>query len=278
MHSLLTPNRRLHSMTKPRQRLAVDAALSPGAIITLEDNAAHYLVHVLRAKAGEAVALFNRTDGQWLGEIMEVKKKAVIVQLQAQTKAPEHGLDFWVAFAPIKGGRLETIIEKATELGASQLQPVLTSRSIVDRVNEQRAESIAREAAEQCERIDWPQIHSPQKFATWLGDFPADRILIYGDETGEGVPIMEALHRAAAKAPDAAVTRTSAIKWAILAGPEGGFTPDELAMLRHKKNAMAVSLGPRILRADTAIITLAAITLSAWGDWHLPPRFEGATA
>jgi 16S rRNA (uracil1498-N3)-methyltransferase len=281
---------------KPRHRLATDAALKTGATVTLEGNAAHYLTHVLRMGAGDAVALFNRTDGEWSAAIAEVKKKSLTLQVNAQTKAPAHGVDFWVCFAPIKGGRLETIIEKSTELGAAMLQPVVTQRTIVDKVNTERAESIAREAAEQCERTDWPEIRDVKKFAAWLGDFPEDRVLIYGDETGQGVAITvltQGTRVAEGEPPREGGQERSdeggglahpfraagaTKKWAILAGPEGGFTPDELAMLRHKKNAQAVSLGPRILRADTAIITLAAITLSAWGDWHHPPRFEGATA
>ncbi|PZP87282.1 MAG: hypothetical protein DI582_00505 [Azospirillum brasilense] len=319
---------------KPRQRLAIDHALQPGAALQLEGNHAHYLGHVLRAQPGEHVALFNRTDGEWLAQITEVKKKSIALQLVAQTKAAQVGVDMWVAFAPIKGGRLETIIEKATELGAAQLHPVLTQRTIVDKVNAERAESIAREAAEQCERTDWPLIHAPQKLAQWLGSFPTDRVLIYGDETGGGVALQDVLRghlrclegaaspspanggltppasgsalrptqemhqpredtarsaeaRAAARGGSATegseggglappfMPEGQPIKWAILAGPEGGFTPDELAMLRHCKQARGVSLGPRILRADTAIITLAAMTLAAWGDWHRAPRFEG---
>jgi 16S rRNA (uracil1498-N3)-methyltransferase len=271
---------------KPRQRLAIDHALHMGASVLLEGNPAHYLAHVLRAQAGEHVALFNRTDGEWLAQITEVKKKSVLLQLVAHVKPAQPGVDMWVAFAPIKGGRLETIIEKATELGAAQLHPVLTQRTIVDKVNAERAESIAREAAEQCERTDWPLIHTPQKLAQWLGHFPADRVLIYGDETGGGITVSDALNRvapqlreplAAGVSPqgEGGASPPSNVKWAILAGPEGGFTPEELAMLRHCKQAQGVSLGPRILRADTAIITLAAMTLAAWGDWHRAPRFEG---
>lgn len=253
-------------MTKPRHRLATDAALKSGALITLEDAPAHYLAHVLRLKAGDRVALFSRADGEWLADIVEVKKKSVVLQVGEQRRAPALPLAFSVAFAPIKGGRLETIIEKATELGAAALHPVITQRTIVDKVNHERAESTAREAAEQCERLDWPDIHQPQKLAKWLGDFPKDRLLVYGDETGDGEPI------------GALTQKETPTGWCILAGPEGGFTPDELAMLRHLPNARAVSLGPRILRADTAVITLAAITLSAWGDWQHRPRFHGGVS
>lgn len=253
-------------MTKPRHRLATDAALKSGALVTLEDAPAHYLAHVLRLKGGDRMALFSRADGEWLADIVEVKKKSVVLQVGEQRRAATLPLAFSVAFAPIKGGRLETIIEKATELGAAVLYPVITQRTIVDKVNHDRAEATAREAAEQCERLDWPEIHEPQKLAKWLGDFPKDRLLVYGDETGEGEPI------------GLLTQKETPASWCILAGPEGGFTPDELAMLRHMPNARAVSLGPRILRADTAVITLAAITLSVWGDWQHRPRFHGGVS
>lgn len=252
--------------TKPRHRLAVDAPLKPGALIALPDGQAHYLANVLRLKLGDRLALFNRADGEWLADITEVKKKAMTLQVGEQLKRAATPVDLWVAFAPIKGGRLETIIEKATELGAAELHPVITQRTIVDKVNAERAESIAREAAEQCERTDWPEIRNVQKLAQFLGSFPKDRTLIYGDETGEGEPVA------------VATQKEKPSRWCILAGPEGGFTPEELALLRHLPNAHAVGLGPRILRADTAIITLAAITLAAWGDWDQKPRFHGATA
>lgn len=281
---------------KPRTRLATDEPLSAGAQITLEGGSAHLLIHVLRAEAGQAVTLFGRGQGEWLATIRECRKKIVLLDVTAQTRAPVPEPDLWVCFAPIKGGRLETIIEKATELGAAQLQPVITARTIVDKVNAERAESIAREAAEQCERTNWPEIREPKKFANWLGDFPKDRVLIYGDETGAGIPITELLSVEGARRVAVGEPRSEGVseakgglvppsgapaptkKWAVLAGPEGGFTPEELAMLNHKKNAIAVGLGPRILRADTAILTLAALTLAAWGDWGQPPRFEGATA
>ena len=271
---------------KPRHRIATDAALQQGAEVMLGESQAHYLGHVLRLNTGDAVALFNGAAGEWRGAIVEVKKKSMRVAVQERLRPPAALPDFHAAFAPIKGGRLETIIEKATELGAVRLQPVLTQRTIVDKVNAERAQHLAREAAEQCERTDWPTIDPVRKLAAWLGDLPADRLLIYGDESGNGVPITEILNRVAPKLreprsggdqrSEGGEGPPSSISWTILAGPEGGFTPEELAMLRRRKNSVAVGLGPRILRADTAIITLAAVTLAAWGDWHLAPRFEGS--
>ena len=266
--------------TSPRYRLAVDAALAKHATVTLADNAAHYLTTVLRLNGGDSVALFNRTDGEWRAVLREVRKKQVVLVVEECLRPPSaRGLNLMVCFAPIKGGRMETIIEKATELGASVLQPVITARTIVDKVNLQRAESIAREAAEQCERIDWPEIREPVKLAKLLGDWPQDMPLIYGDESGASSSIIEGALR-----PFASLTpplRGSASpthdnpqrRWAVLAGPEGGFTPEEFALLGHVKAAVGVGLGPRILRADTAVITLCVATLQKWGDWAERPRF-----
>lgn len=252
---------------KPRTRIATDQPLEKGALVTLEHPQAHQLAHVLRAQVGEPVALFNRTQGEWWATIRDIKKKAVLLEVAVQMRQPVREPDFTVCFAPIKGGRLETIIEKATELGATALQPVLTQRTIVDKVNLERADAIAREAAEQCERLSWPAIYTPVKLPQLLGSWPADRMLIYGDETGQSKP-----------ATDTIRPSNKAEKFAILVGPEGGFTTEELAMLGHCKAARGVGLGPRILRADTAVITLAVLTLSAWGDWDQPPRFHGVSA
>jgi len=157
---------------------------------------------------------------------------------------------------------METIIEKATELGASVLQPVITARTIVDKVNLERADAIAREAAEQCERIDWPEIREPVKLMKLLGEWPANVPLMYGDESGESGSITTS-----------AVPATGRNDWAVLVGPEGGFTPEEFVALARVNAAKGVGLGPRILRADTAVITLCVATLMAWGDWDQRPRF-----
>lgn len=282
-------------MSKPIPRLAVDMPLREGARLTLADHIAHYLTTVLRLKAGDSIALFNRTAGEWRATIAATGKKQVTLTIEECLRPPSarsHHLT--VCFAPIKGGRMETILEKATELGASVLQPVITARTIVDKVNLARAEAIAREAAEQSERIDWPEIREPLKLLNLLGDWPADVPLIYGDESGLSPSIHEALNeprvashgeperseRGGAVAGAERPLRASAQQsWAILVGPEGGFTPDEFAALARVNAAIGVGLGPRILRADTAVITLCAITMLHWGDWGTRPRFvhEGET-
>lgn len=285
-----------------RYRLAVSAPLEAGAQLVLEGNAAHYLGHVLRLQVGAQVGVFNRVDGEWAAQIQEIRKREVVLRLGAQlrTRAPD-APQLMVCFAPIKGGRLETIIEKATELGATVLQPVITQRTIVDRVNLERAEALVREAAEQCERVDWPEIREPVRLPALLGAWPEHVPLVYGDESGAAVPFSELVgdcslpsrgmrdrfagsNRGVGPLLDSGQRvndgplLTSPFEgegqgWGILVGPEGGFTPEEFALLKRVEAAKGVSLGPRILRADTAVITLSALTMAVWGDWHQRPRF-----
>lgn len=252
--------------TYPKIRLFVEASLQPGASFALPDTQAHYLLNVMRMAAGGEVALFNGRDGEWRASIQPVSKKKADVLVGEQLKPQSPVPDVWFAFAPIKHGRIDFLAEKATELGAAELLPVMTARTIVSRVNTERLYANAVKAAEQCERLDVPPVCEPRSFAQLLADWPQERILLYGDETGHGLPpqdIFAALPQATAQ-------------WAVLVGPEGGFTPEELERLRAAPFAHGISLGPRVLRADTA--GLAALTcVMAWrGDWHNRPRFEGA--
>lgn len=249
---------------KPAPRLAVDAMLAAGATLTLSGNPAHYLSHVLRLSIGAPVVVFNRTQGEWAAHVASLSKREVTLAITAQTRASATHTGLIACFAPIKGGRLETIIEKATELGAVALQPVITARTIVDKVNGERADAIAREAAEQCERTDWPEIRPALKFSQFLSQWPETIPLLYGDESGESAAITDV------------ISAPPPVQWGVLSGPEGGFTPEEFAQLKRLPHARGVGLGPRILRADTALITLCALTLSAWGDWHQRPRFAAS--
>ena len=253
-------------MTKPLYRLAVDVLLAPNVQVRVRDNAAHYVSAVLRLGVGDSLVLFTRGQGEWLAAITEIRKKEVVLVVGVCTRPPATPLGLTVCFAPIKGGRLETIIEMATQLGASVLQPVITARTIVNKMNLVRAEAIAREAAEQCERIDWPEIREPVKLLKLLGKWPAHMPLIYGDESGGSASVV----KLAGSSPLSGREQSA---WAILAGPEGGFAPDEFAALAKVKSAVGVGLGPRILRADTAVVTLCVATLMAWGDWNERPRF-----
>jgi len=248
----------------PKIRLFVEASLQAGANVPLADAQAHYLQNVMRLGAGEAVAAFNGRDGEWQATLQPISKKKADLFVTSPLKPQVGTPDVWLAFAPIKHGRIDFLAEKATELGASALLPVMTARTIVSRVNTERLQANAIEAAEQCERMDVPPVHAPQNFAQLLADWPADRPLLYGDETGHGAPPPECFAGFAANTN----------RWAVLVGPEGGFAPDELERLRAAPFAHAISLGPRVLRADTA--ALAALTcVMAWcGDWQTRPRFE----
>jgi 16S rRNA (uracil1498-N3)-methyltransferase len=260
-------------MTHPRHRLACEASLHKGAPVVLREAPAHYLSHVLRLRAGATVRLFNRQDGEWLAEITRIDKRELVLNVGDCLRAP-HAAPFHLTacFAPIKGGRLEAMVEKATELGVQALQPVITQRTIVDKVNLVRLDAVAREAAEQCERIDWPEIRPPVRLPSLLGSWPQDVPLIVGDESGDGgsaVTLVSQTH-----APSSPTTEK---RWGVLTGPEGGFAPEELQALRHHTAVRGVGLGPRILRADTALMALTVATLLAWGDWHHPPRFTQGT-
>lgn len=240
-------------------RLYLDADLSAAASVGLGADQAHYLQHVMRAKPGQEVALFNGRDGEWRAVIEGYGKGwaslAVADQRRPQTGEP----DLWLLFAPIKGARIDFVAEKATELGVSQIWPVFTRRTVVTRVNEERLFANAVQAAEQCERLSVPAVHPAQPLDKALRGWPAERRLLVLDETGSGTPIAEVL---------AAVPAGPA---AVLAGPEGGFMKSELDDLRRLPFVTFMGLGPRILRADTAAL-MALACWQAWcGDGRLPP-------
>jgi 16S rRNA (uracil1498-N3)-methyltransferase len=233
-------------------RLYVDGELAEGASIPLEGPQAHYLASVLRLGAGDRVKLFDDRTGEWLAEMVETGKKRVTLRVGERLREREAAPDLWLLFAPIKRGRIDWLVEKATELGVARLVPVITQRTIVERLNRERLFAHAIEAAEQCERTALPDLAEAQKLDAVLRDWPAGRFLLFADEDG-GTPLAEA----AAPGPTA-----------ILIGPEGGFTDDERTVIRALPSARAVSLGPRILRADTAAVAAVSIWMAAAGDWH----------
>jgi len=233
-------------------RLYVARELAADALLTLEDQPANYLANVLRLGAGASVKLFDDTTGEWLAQIVEVGRKRVTLRVTDKLREHEAVPDLWLVFAPIKRGRIDWISEKAAELGVARVVPVLTRRTIVDRVNTERLLAHMVEAAEQCERTALPELAQPVKLDRLLADWPAGRALLFADEQG-GDPL------AAAAGP---------VPAAILIGPEGGFTPEERDAIRAVPEARAVSLGPRILRADTAAVAAVAVWMAAAGDWH----------
>jgi 16S rRNA (uracil1498-N3)-methyltransferase len=236
-------------------RLFVTAALEPGATVMLDEGQAHYLLHVLRARAGDRVLVFNGRDGEWQGEISALSKRAVALGIGART-APQRGVpDLWLVFAPVKKTPSDYLAQKATELGVSKLQPVFTRRTIVARINDERLLANAVEAAEQSGRLSVPEIGAAVALEKLLAAWPQQRRIFFCDEGGDARPLADTAHGA-----DAAPA-------AILTGPEGGFDPVERDRLRSLSFVTPVTLGPRILRADTAALAALAIWQSVRGDW-----------
>jgi 16S rRNA (uracil1498-N3)-methyltransferase len=246
-------------------RLFVEADLASGTEAPLSEAQSHYLRHVMRRADGAPLLLFNGRDGEWRARLVLHGKKAAVAAVGERSREQAAEPDLWLCFAPIKRARIDSIAEKATELGVALLQPVLTRHTAVERVNVERLRANATEAAEQTERLTVPEVRKPVELAKLLADWPADRRLLMADETGGGPPIAEALGALDAEA--------RAAPWAILIGPEGGFAADELAAVRRMKNVTAVGLGPRILRADTAALAALACWQALVGDWRKPtPR------
>jgi 16S rRNA (uracil1498-N3)-methyltransferase len=241
-------------------RLFVTAPLATGLAVPLDADQAHYLRAVLRLGPGGALSLFNGSQGEWRGRIVELGKNKGLVALEAQTRPQDEPRDLWLAFAPVKRARIDYIAEKATELGATRLLPILTRRTNVGRVNVDRLRANAREAAEQTERLSVPVVEAPQPLDRFLDGFAAGRRLMVCDETGAAPSIATVL----------ADPALAAARWAVLIGPEGGFAPEELVHLRKLDFVTAVGLGPRVLRADTAALAALAVIQAIAGDWNQP--------
>ena len=233
-------------------RLFVRAPLAEGAEVAVDPAQANYLGNVLRMAVGSELLLFDGISGEWLARIADVAKKRMRLAVERRTREPETIPDMWLAFAPVKRTQTDWLVEKATELGAALLVPVMTQRTIAERVRRDRLESIAIEAAEQCGRTRLPQICDSMPLKQWLDERDPARRLYFADESGGEAP-------ARAFAPGPA---------AILIGPEGGFTSEERALVRAAPNTVAVSLGPRILRAETAALAALASYMAVAGDWR----------
>ncbi|MDP1626718.1 MULTISPECIES: 16S rRNA (uracil(1498)-N(3))-methyltransferase [Alphaproteobacteria] len=246
-----------------KARLYVEGDLGKGASLTLDRDQSHYLVNVLRMGADAQVLLFNGRDGEWAARIAEPHKKNCVLELVARTRAQEPLPDVWLLFAPVKKARLDFIAQKATEMGAAVIQPVITERTVVTRLKDERLQANAVEAAEQCGLVAVPEVREAEKLgsllAKWEETAPGRRIL-FCDESEEPGAAREALARLAAEGWRGAPL-------AVLIGPEGGFSPKERELLRGRKDTAVLSLGPRIMRADTAAIAALAVVGLALGDW-----------
>jgi 16S rRNA (uracil1498-N3)-methyltransferase len=234
-------------------RLFVATPLAKGDAVTVEGNQAHYLAKVMRLAEGDVAILCDDVTGEWAAQVVSVAKREVALEPAERLREREQVPDFWLCAALLKKDRFGLVLEKASELGVRRIQPVLARRCVADKLNLERARAIVTEAAEQCARTALPELAAPVRLDALLRDWPTDRMLFFADELG-GEPAAAAF--AASPAPAA-----------LLIGPEGGFDDAERAMVRALPQARPISLGPRILRGETAAIAATALWMAAAGDW-----------
>jgi 16S rRNA (uracil1498-N3)-methyltransferase len=239
-------------------RLFVEAPLAADATLRLDGQQAHYLGTVMRRAVGDEVHLFNGRDGEWRARITAIGKGAATLALMEMMRPQGPAPDLWLLAPVLKRETLEWTVEKATELGASRIIPVTTTRSAVTRTNPARLAAIAREAAEQCRRLEVPVVDEPVPLAELLARWDAARLLLLADESGASPHVA----RVIAEAPPG--------PWAVLVGPEGGFASHELDGFRKLPFCRPAGLGPRILRAETAAVAALAVLQALAGDWRDP--------
>lgn len=243
-------------MEAPRIRLYVDHPLDEGQTVPFDRSQAHYLFGVMRLGPGDLVALFDGRSGEWAAEITQAGKRQGEAVCRAQTRPLQLPPDLWLLFAPIKKARTDFIVEKAAELGAARVLPVQTDFTNSERVRADRLRAHAVEAVEQCGGTFVPEVEELTRLSGLLDTWPADRRLMFCDEARVG-SATDLTGLAAAPAP-----------WAVLIGPEGGFSPEERDRLHRMDQAVPVSLGPRVLRADTAAVAALALWQAQFGDWR----------
>ncbi len=238
---------------KSAPRLFVEQTLSLGAFVQIEGNQAHYLAKVMRVAPGDAVILCDDVTGEWAAEVVDAGKRHVTLEPREHLRPREPVPDFWLCPALLKKDRFDLVLEKATELGVARIAPVITRRCVADKLNADRARMIVTEAAEQCARTALPDLGDPVKLDRLLAEWPPERTLFFADENG-GEPAADAFcyHDGPA---------------ALLVGPEGGFDEAERSAIRAHPAAKAISLGPRILRGETAAIAGIAVWMAEAGDW-----------
>ncbi len=243
-------------MDQASQRLFIDQPLVADAEIVCTPAQANYLGNVLRLGSGAQILVFNGIDGEWLAEIVEVRKGrcrlSVVMQMRPQIEGP----DIHYLFAPLKRGRLDYMVQKATELGVAALRPIMTKRTVASRVNLERMRANTIEAAEQCGVLRVPEIAEPDRLDPMLAGWDPERLLIYCDEA------------APVASPIAALGDMDAGPLAVLCGPEGGFDEEERAQLSKQTFVRSISLGPRVMRADTAAVAALALVNAVLGDWR----------
>ena len=234
-------------------RLFVEGPLAMGGARSIDGPQAHYLLRVMRVRAGDVVILCDDITGEWAAEVAEANKREVVLQPVEKLREREQVPDFWLCAALLKKDRFDLMLEKASELGVRRIQPVLARRCVADKLNLERARAIVAEAAEQCARTALPELAEPVRLDALLRSWPPERTLFFADETG-GEPAAAAFVAGTGPA-------------ALLVGTEGGFDDAEREAVRALAQARAISLGPRILRGETASIAATALWMAAAGDW-----------
>jgi 16S rRNA (uracil1498-N3)-methyltransferase len=241
---------------KSAPRLFVPGPLAQDAPVTIDGAQAHYLGKVMRVGEGDAVVLCDDITGEWSARAVSVGKRDLVLVPEARTRPREDVPDFWLCAALLKKDRFDLVLEKACELGVRRIRPVVTRRCVADRLNPERARAIATEAAEQCARTALPEVDEASRLDAVLRVWPEDRALFFADEAGgERAAAAFAAHAGPA---------------ALLTGPEGGFEDGERAAIRALPQARPISLGPRILRGETAAIAGCALWMAVAGDWKNP--------
>jgi 16S rRNA (uracil1498-N3)-methyltransferase len=243
-------------------RLYVDAPLHAAANVALDAAQANHLVNVLRLKSGDSVLVFNGRDGEWRGALAGTGRRGFAIAIVARTRAQSRALDLHYLFAPLKHARLDYMAQKAVEMGASRLQPIFTQHVQATRVNLQRMRTNVIEAAQQCGILTLPDVAPPLSFERMIAERESNRLLVFCDEDA---PVKDPIAALSTMRP---TNRAGAIALAVLIGPEGGFTTEERVALSRLPNAIRLSLGPRILRADTAAVAVLALVGAVLGDWR----------
>lgn len=237
------------------ERLYLVEGLRETAEIELGENQSHYLAHVLRMSLGARVLLFNGRDGEWAASIISIKKRSVTLSVLEQTRPQVNGRDIDYLFAPLKRSRLDYMVQKATEMGVRRLRPVMTERTLAERVRIERMQANVIEAAEQCGILEVPTVMEPAPLTSVIDAWDDKRPLIFCDEAASGDPL-------------ATLRDVSPGSIAVIVGPEGGFSPRERDGLLARKYVVPISLGPRIMRADTAAVAVLALVNAVLGDWR----------
>ncbi len=246
------------SIQKSASRLFVCATITQGSTLALSKDQSHYLIRVMRRGVGDDVIVFNGHEGEWVCKIIDASKSSCLLSVQKQLRPQNGEPDIWLAFAPLKKSRMDFLVEKSCELGVSRLLPILTQNTDVARINRERLQASAIEAAEQCERLSVPAVDAAIALNDLIADWDQTRRLLYLDETGKGQPLAAVLLQDS--------DNEHPIKDGFLVGPEGGFSAQELVILKTLPFAIGIGLGPRILRAETAALAALACWQSIVGD------------